>query len=142
MVSGWGIDGRSGLRSASDPPIIARVGVRRSESGGRVVQSVKILRPLCVLVVVLATSGPAAYADEPSAYATRCAGCHGADGRADTPVGRALGIASFEGRTFTLEGVTRLLRESQSHASVDRTSIDEVLPAIVETLNTLGEASD
>ena len=73
-------------------------------------------------------------------YEARCASCHGSDGRADTGVGRALGIASFDGRRFTVEGVRKLLRESKSHGNIDRAAIGDDLEALVEVLNVLAGA--
>ncbi len=95
--------------------------------------------PFVLLGAALAST---AAADGPSVYAERCASCHGADGRGQTPVGRALGISSFEGRRFEVESVGKLLRESQSHASVDGDAIESELAALVEALNALAGNDD
>ena len=44
---------------------------------------------------VLATSAAAAEPDGAALYKTKCASCHGPDGRGDTPVGKALKIRSL-----------------------------------------------
>jgi cytochrome c553 len=76
-------------------------------------------------------------ADEPSTYTKLCASCHGQDGRADTPVGRALKIPSFEGASFTRDQVEKLLRESQSHTGLAGRLGEGDLDGLVETLNAL-----
>ncbi len=103
-----------------------------------------------VLVLVLVTTTCAfiawapriASADGSTLYASRCASCHGAQGHADTPVARALGIQTFEGRHFTAEELAKILREGGTHASIDWSEIEPDLEALVETLNTLAETTD
>ena len=106
----------------------------------------RISKTSLVLLVSVALLGGAplstATADGPSVYAERCASCHGADGRGQTPVGRALGIPSFEGQRFDVEGVGTLLRESKSHASVDGEAIESELAALVEAMNALAGDDD
>ena len=83
--------------------------MRMNDEERSLVQRLKRPRPLVlVAIAILASNAPPATADGSSIYAEQCASCHGPDGRADTPVGRALGIRSFEGRSFTLDGVEKL----------------------------------
>jgi len=54
-------------------------------------------------------------------YETRCAGCHGMDGTADTKIGKKLEIASFLGSRWAdaePEAICEALRESPAHAPV------------------------
>jgi mono/diheme cytochrome c family protein len=81
-------------------------------------------------------------ADGTAVYEARCASCHGSDGRADTGVGRALGISSFEGQSFTVEGIRKLLRENKSHGSIDGEALEGDLEALVEFLNALAGGGD
>lgn len=101
--------------------------------------------PFAIIAVITLLTGAQtsiANADGPSVYAKRCASCHGPDGRADTPVGRALGIRSFEGQRFSAEGVGKLLRDSKAHASVDASVIEGELEALVEALNAMAGGDD
>lgn len=47
------------------------------------------------LLLAVASSGAAAEPDGAALYQTKCASCHGADGRGNTPVGKALEIRSL-----------------------------------------------
>jgi len=96
---------------------------------------------LVAIVAIGTMFAPSAWAEEPSVYTARCASCHGDDGKAETPVGRALGIASFEGSSFTLESLEKLLSESTSHAGLMDQLGEGDLDALVETLNALAAAS-
>ncbi len=98
-----------------------------------------------LLVSVSALAGLAglacneARADGASLYAERCASCHGVDGKAQTPVGRALSIASFEGKRYSSESIAKLLAESESHKSLAITLADAELAALVAHLDTLAD---
>ena len=46
-------------------------------------------------LLALATSATAADPDGAALYTAKCASCHGADGRGDTPVGKVLKIRSL-----------------------------------------------
>ncbi len=101
-------------------------------------------KTLMMFALTLAMSGvfvSFARAEEPSTYATLCASCHGASGRADTPVGRALKIPSFEGARFTRAQIETLLRESQSHSGLAAKLGEGDLDGLVETLNALAADS-
>ncbi len=45
-----------------------------------------------VMVVVVTWSTPLAAQDGPTLYKTKCAMCHGADGKGETPMGKKLNI--------------------------------------------------
>ena len=96
---------------------------------------------LVAIVALVAMFASSVSAEEPSVYTARCASCHGDDGKAETPIGGALGIKSFEGSSFTLEGLEKLLSESASHAGITDELGEGDLGALVEILNALAAAS-
>jgi mono/diheme cytochrome c family protein len=51
---------------------------------------------LMALLVVAVLRGPALFAaDAASLYKAKCALCHGADGKGDTPIGKKMGLRDF-----------------------------------------------
>jgi len=58
---------------------------------------VKFTRSLVVLTAAVLTV-PAVFAQGPAAslYGSKCAMCHGADGKAATPVAKMMGVPSFD----------------------------------------------
>ena len=56
----------------------------------------KVITGICALAVVVMLCAPAK-ADEKSAalYRPKCAVCHGADGKGDTPTGKTMKVRSF-----------------------------------------------
>jgi cytochrome c553 len=103
----------------------------------KIVTLVSTLALIVGLMPLVGVFAGEASAEPPSVFETRCASCHGADGRADTPVGRALKIRSFEGASFTREGLEKVLRESKSHVGLEAKLGEGDLEALVETLNAL-----
>ena len=89
------------------------------------------------MAMVLAMPVSDARAEEETIYTARCASCHGDDGKAETPIGRALAISSFEGSSFTKEGLAKLLSESTSHSGLLEQLGDGDLDRLVEILNAL-----
>ena len=94
---------------------------------------------LAALAGLVALACSEAHADGASLYAERCASCHGADGQAQTPVGRALSIPAFEGKRYSSESIAKLLAESKSHESLAITLPDAELAALVAHLDTLAD---
>ena len=94
---------------------------------------------IAALVGLIVLAGGEARADGASLYAERCASCHGADGKAQTPVGRALSIASFEGKRYSSDSIATLLAESKSHKSLAIALADAELAALVAHLDTLAD---
>jgi mono/diheme cytochrome c family protein len=78
-------------------------------------------------------------ADGASIYAEDCASCHGEKGRADTGIGRALQIASFEGKSFTREQLEKLATEDRKHSMLGDLDAAE-LDALVEALNAMASS--
>jgi mono/diheme cytochrome c family protein len=63
------------------------------------------------LLLAVASSAAAADPDGAALYQTKCASCHGADGRGDTPVGKALKIRSLlEPRWAAPDAVTAIAK--------------------------------
>jgi cytochrome c oxidase cbb3-type subunit 3 len=58
-----------------------------------------LLRTLIIFVAILAAGTAfaegAAAPDGAALYAAKCASCHGADAKGDTPVGKAMGVKSL-----------------------------------------------
>ena len=61
------------------------------------------------LLVALPASGLAA--DGQAVYAARCASCHGADGKGDTPVGKAMKIPPLAGSDKSAADIVTKIRE-------------------------------
>ena len=80
---------------------------------------------------------PAALADGAEAYESHCQKCHGADGKSDTPVGKAMKVPHLAGAAPSLEAVTAAVRENAKHKSVSSKLSDDDLAAITEFLKTL-----
>jgi cytochrome c6 len=59
---------------------------------------VKLTRSLVVLTATALLSVPAVFAQGPAAglYSSKCAMCHGADGKATTPVAKMMGVPPFD----------------------------------------------
>lgn len=50
---------------------------------------------LVLMFAVAALMSSSAFAQTADLYKTKCAACHGADGKADTPIGKKMGVKSF-----------------------------------------------
>ena len=96
-----------------------------------------VLAVSCSLAVALSASE--GLADGASIYAESCASCHGDDGAATTPVGRALGIPSFKGSTYTRDQIAAILTKSKSHAAIGLELGDADLVSLVAAINELAK---
>lgn len=54
--------------------------------------ALSIVLPAMVIVAVAMVSTPLAAQDGPTLYKTKCAMCHGADGKGETPMGKKLNL--------------------------------------------------
>lgn len=54
-----------------------------------------LLTAVAVVVVAVTASTPLAAQDGPTLYKTKCAMCHGADGKGETPMGKKLNIRNL-----------------------------------------------
>ena len=95
---------------------------------------------LVVLVVGALVSVPAG-ADGGSVYSAQCAQCHGQDGGADTPVGKAMKATVLSGETWSMQQLTAAIREGARHKAVSAKVSDEDLATVAEFLPTLGGGS-
>ena len=87
-------------------------------------------------------SSPAASADDGAVlYDANCAKCHGADGRGDTPVGRAMKAASLADPKWaaedSAEAVVSAFRANPKHKAVASKVSDDDLRAIAVHLRKL-----
>jgi len=66
-------------------------------NGMKGIHEIKVRIGAATLVLSLALLGtlPAAAEDTAAVYKAKCAMCHGADGKAETPVGKKMGIHDF-----------------------------------------------
>jgi len=92
---------------------------------------VKFIRTLLALGFMLA-SGSALAADGSELFAKDCAGCHGADAKADTPAAKAMKTPALVGHDAT--GTVEHVRQSPKHAALSKKLSDEDLQAIADHL--------
>ena len=88
----------------------------------------------CILFVL---AGPAFAADGSALYEASCAGCHGKDGSADTPVAKAMKVPALGGAS-SAETIVKHVRESPRHSAVAGRLSDAELEAIAQAVIGLG----
>lgn len=98
----------------------------------------RILIALVTLALGWLATGTAAAADGATLYGEHCANCHGDDGRADTPVGRAMKVPALNGGSWSQEDLTATIRDQPKHKSVSGKVRDADLAAILQHLGSLG----
>ncbi len=96
-------------------------------------------------VVLFSLSSPAASADGGVVlYDANCVKCHGADGRGDTPVGRAMKAASLVDPKWAVddsaEAVVSAFRANPKHKAVASKVSDDDLRSIAVHLRKLASA--
>jgi len=91
-------------------------------------------RSLASIVLASLVAAFSAHADGEALYARHCASCYGEAGDAATPVGRALGIPSFAGASFTRASLLAVLENSKSHAGLDLDALRAEIDALVVAL--------
>jgi mono/diheme cytochrome c family protein len=90
-----------------------------------------------IAVAAILSWAPAALADGAALYKADCASCHGDDGKAQTPVGKAMKVPALAGGSHPVEQLTKMVRTNPKHKSVSGKVSDEDLQAIAEYLKTL-----
>jgi mono/diheme cytochrome c family protein len=101
---------------------------------------------LPALALLVFTALPAmAGADGEALYNQHCSTCHGKDGKADTPVGKALHAAHLVDPKYASEesdaGVTHAIRTLPKHKSVSGQVSDDDLKAIAAYIRKLAAAA-
>ncbi len=75
--------------------------------------------------LLLLGSGSALAADGAALYQANCASCHGADGKADTPVAKAANVPPL--KSMGGEGLTKYVQSNEKHKAVaDKLSAEEL----------------
>jgi len=93
-----------------------------------------LIRDSLIAILILCCSGPALAADGAALYAKNCAGCHGADGKAESAAAKAMKVPALAGTSLTPEAVVAKLKGSDRHKAVAGKLSDEELNAIAHAL--------
>jgi mono/diheme cytochrome c family protein len=87
-----------------------------------------------IAVLILSGTGAALAADGAALYQKNCAGCHGADGKADSAAAKAMKVPALAGTSLTPEAVVAKLKGSDRHKAVASRLGDDELAAIAHAL--------
>ena len=85
-------------------------------------------------IPVLLWASHALAADGAALYKANCAGCHGPDGKAETPAAKAMKVPALAGKGLKAEDVVKQVRSSEKHKAVASKLSDEELTAIGNAL--------
>jgi mono/diheme cytochrome c family protein len=79
------------------------------------------------MLLLLLGSGSALAADGAALYQANCASCHGADGKADGPVAKAMNVPPLAGTGLSPEAVVKTVKDGGKHkAQADKLSAEEL----------------
>ena len=99
---------------------------------------------IALALLTAATPGLARAGDGEALYGEHCATCHGADGRADTPVGKALKVPSLVDPKWTsadaAEALATAFHANPKHKAVESKVSDDELRAIAAHVAKLAAA--
>src|SRR5688572_33295204 len=87
------------------------------------------LASIAISIPLLLWVSPAIAADGAALFKTKCAGCHGADGKAETPAAKAMKVPALAGKGLTAASVTEQIRTNAKHKALSQLT-DEELAAI------------
>ena len=101
---------------------------------------------IALVPLTAVTPGLARADDGEALYGEHCATCHGADGRADTPVGKALKVPSLVDPKWTsadtAEALVTAFHANPKHKAVESKVTDDELRAIAAHVAKLAAAAD
>ena len=92
------------------------------------------LAALSILAFGALAAAPAMAADGAALYAANCAKCHGADGNAQTAVGKAMKAPPLHAGQLPAEKLVAFVRGSDKHKPLAAKLGDEELTAIANAL--------
>jgi mono/diheme cytochrome c family protein len=82
------------------------------------------------ILLALSISAPSARADGGALFQANCAGCHGADGRAEGPMAKAMKVPALSGTKLDEAGIAKHVRDNKSHAAILGTLSDDDLKSV------------
>ena len=101
----------------------------------------RIILPALAAGMVLSTSRIASAQDAGDLYKTKCATCHGADGKGDAPVGKKLGIRDFHSPEVAKESDQELFEITKNGKNkmpkYDGKLTDDQIKALVKYIRSL-----
>ena len=101
---------------------------------------------IALVLLTAVTPGLARAADGEALYGEHCTTCHGADGHADTPVGKALKVPSLVDPQWTsadaAEALVTAFHANPKHKAVESKVTDDELRAIAAHVAKLAAAAE
>ena len=101
---------------------------------------------IALVLLTAVTPGLARAGDGEALYGEHCATCHGADGRADTPVGKALKVSSLLDPKWTsadaAEALVTAFHANPKHKAIESKVTDDELRTIAAHVAKLAAAAE